>query len=1030
MKFVFVKPLLYLLFTLLHVSSREIYTCKESTCPLEWIADTWCRWECMDPSCNYDSPDTDSLTVNERFLSSDCAGWCDCDFSKLANGECDEECNGYVCGYDLGDCGYCSSGCTEEMLTNDKCDSECNNWACRFDNNGCGWCAEGCFLEDLSDSVCKAECNNYDCLWDNYACIDSYCSEGCYPDWLWNGRCDDACNNLACDYDSGECSCSIGCNSGVYSEETCRYDSYGVIDDPCAVSSCDFKHGACGNCALGCYNEDLGNGICNEECNNKDCYYDFLDCRCNPYCDAVYDPSTGGLTEPSACWYGCFSSSCQFYGGWCYDIYVSTAIINSIQLGDWDAVYWPDGCWYFWDLYYLEYYGERCEPKSYLDTKECFSCVGLVDIQFPNCLRNNDTHCLICDSVMVMDVCAPKLTTCPLGYQDWYSLGSFFSDTLLICMVEPTNYSPNFYRYFYVDADASPESGYGTGSESDPMKTLNYALVSVYAKFTKIILKNNADHVLENDNLVSSPFILDAIDPLNTINKLKFFEIHILGEDPNNYARVLWKGKMKITPKSVRFYIKNVDFIGNKILRDCEEWYCLYCPHVEVFKDQYVDDRWYDVYYWTYIDMYGRTCSDYNDEILFNFANEVYLENVEFSGFRHEFNTLIKASSIFSLTNVNFSYLQPAAGGSVIDYSCENNCKSADMNFTNGIVTELGFGYEARYSGNIGSFFYGKGYHSVYIKDVDFNWNFAYTNSQSSYPASLFYSEEFLGQIKIIDCNFDYNFVNHLIYIDASLLIYLDYEIVNLVSNAYAQLHFELKNVRFSNTYSSESFFTYLMKKTVQNIEISNVTIEKVTGGNGIFFNIQNSGTLTEIDKVGETRSILLTFDYPTYYYTPPQYVQIVNFTISDVTAGDVMFNIDNIPNLLLENIKIYNVADGYKKNIDDLIDIFSLNSQYLSRHMVPSELPSSKCKQVTSIINIYELSLKNIEIYSTSGTTKSGAAGLFISSIENKASLENINIHDIAGNSTYAIALYISDALLVQVNDLSIQNVIIAMGV
>jgi len=663
MKVVLIKPPLYLLFTLLQVSSREIYTCKESTCRLEWIADTWCHSACMDPSCNYDSFDTDSLTVNERFLSSDCKSACPytgCAASKLENGECDERCNNYECGYDLGDCGYCASGCTEEMLTSDKCDSECNNLACRFDNNDCGWCAEGCFLEDLSDSICKAECNNYNCLWDNYACIDYYCSEGCYPDWLSNDRCDDVCNNLACDYDSGECSCSIGCNIDVYSEETCRYDSDRVINDPCAVSSCDFKHGACGNCAPGCYNEDLGNGVCNEECNNVYCYYDFLDCQCDPYCDAVYDRLTGKLTEPSTCLNACLTLSCQFHSFYCDDIYSRTAIINSIQLGDWDAIYSPNSCVNFSDLSDLENNtsNETCTPQSRLDTIECFSCAGLVDKSFPNCLRNNDTHCLICDSVMVMDVCAPTLSECPLGNQDMHDLGSLFSDTLLMCMIEPTNYSPNYYRYFYVDADASPESGYGTGSESDPMKTLNYALVSVYAKFTKIILKNNADHVLENDNLVTSPFILDTSDPLNTINKLKFFEIHILGEDSNNYARVLWKGKMKITPKSARFYIRNVVFIGNKILLDCEEWFCLYCPDIKEFMKDFIDNNWY----YFYNDPYGDTCGNYKDEILFNFANEAYLENVEFSGFRHQFNTLIKASSIFSLTNMRFSYLQPKAG--------------------------------------------------------------------------------------------------------------------------------------------------------------------------------------------------------------------------------------------------------------------------------------------------------------------------------------------------------------------------------
>jgi len=49
----------------------------------------------------------------------------------------------------------------------------------------------------------------------------------------------------------------------------------------------------------------------------------------------------------------------------------------------------------------------------------------------------------------------------------------------------------------------------------------------------------------------------------------------------------------------------------------------------------------------------------------------------------------------------------------------------------------------------------------------------------------------------------------------------------------------------------------------------------------------------------------------------------------------------------------------------------------------------------------------------------------LQISSIETTLSLENINIHDITGTFAYAIALDVSEALMVQIIDLSIQNII-----
>jgi hypothetical protein len=50
---------------------------------------------------------------------------------------CDYACNIAACGFDHGDCGVCSAGCTYAKFSNGSCDAACNNEACAYDNYDC-----------------------------------------------------------------------------------------------------------------------------------------------------------------------------------------------------------------------------------------------------------------------------------------------------------------------------------------------------------------------------------------------------------------------------------------------------------------------------------------------------------------------------------------------------------------------------------------------------------------------------------------------------------------------------------------------------------------------------------------------------------------------------------------------------------------------------------------------------------------------------------------------------------------------------
>ena len=49
---------------------------------------------------------------------------------------------------------------------------------------------------------------------------------------------------------------------------------------------------AAGDCAPGCDSTMLSNGICDSECNNPACTYDFGDCSCAIGCLSYYNHSS------------------------------------------------------------------------------------------------------------------------------------------------------------------------------------------------------------------------------------------------------------------------------------------------------------------------------------------------------------------------------------------------------------------------------------------------------------------------------------------------------------------------------------------------------------------------------------------------------------------------------------------------------------------------------------------------------------------------------------------------------------------
>ena len=577
---------MFILFGFLKLVSSfsGLFPCDTSQCPISILGDHICDLSCNIPLCCYDyltDANSDCLLITGFDSNSDCYTLClyHCDPSLLNNGVCDSQCNTRECAWDQGDCGYCAPGCTLDLLTNGICDPVCENALCMLDNYACGLCAPGCFAENLNSAVCIPECWVTSCeMVENNPCFTSS-APVCSRSLLVNGYCDEECNSPLYAYDMGACLCEEGCNLGLTYNEACL-----GLDDPCASSNCGFKSGKCGDCAVLCYEEMLGDGLCDEECNNYECQYDLMDCGCAPGCSSVYDE--GWVWDTSGA-EACMVPACEYnYGpGFPNAFLVREHILTQVIHRNWslNTLVSHTGC----DTSELEACdaGLACNVGSECYDQAGMYCMGVNANGAPNCLRYAEDRCMVCEGVMIMHVCTQEVEECPYGYQSQLEITQLFDETSitnLLCLRSPEVFNRQKYKEYYVKGADIPEST-GSGTSTDPFNSLYFAFTKVYATFTKIIL-SSGDYYYQIDNSLVTPLVLNKYDPLNIDSFLEFYELWIIG-DPISMSVIYWKEKLMISSLFYKTYIQNIIFKGDLILRNnCTEgWdFCYYCPILAV----------------------------------------------------------------------------------------------------------------------------------------------------------------------------------------------------------------------------------------------------------------------------------------------------------------------------------------------------------------------------------------------------------------------------------------------------------------
>jgi hypothetical protein len=123
------------------------YICPHSIVTLPQRMNGRCDLLCMHASCNFDSLDEIDATLHKE--NSDCLQTClvsalNCTLSMLGDMMCDEgmiyiECNTQACGWDWGDCGFCSPSCTALDIKRNPltCIEDCNTQSCYYQNGIC-----------------------------------------------------------------------------------------------------------------------------------------------------------------------------------------------------------------------------------------------------------------------------------------------------------------------------------------------------------------------------------------------------------------------------------------------------------------------------------------------------------------------------------------------------------------------------------------------------------------------------------------------------------------------------------------------------------------------------------------------------------------------------------------------------------------------------------------------------------------------------------------------------------------------------
>ena len=894
-----------------NVDDISPFECSDYICPSYMKENSDCDLLCMSPACNYDSSDEKSKDYKARFLSSGCLTNCiesSCSLDNLGDGTCDSSCNTQECGFDLGDCGYCASGCyqnyTDEswdnLLSNNQKDLACNTSICMYDNNQYGWCAVGCFKADLESSTLNPSCNNPSCNYQDLKNSESFCSPSCSPEMEQDAFCQEACNTEACNWDNSTCLCKAGCTETMLLDSTCH--------EECNNTDCGLQNGVCGDCAPGCFLYMLGDGTCQDSCNVEGCDYDYGDCQCAPGCKSFLNVQTGEWVWESGCNEYCLVEDCLFNYGGCSDGFL-------IRASFYYGVLQEDLAEVFETSYCTEQYvnctkdvlrtsDSSKSASDYCKSKACLYSMGQT-VSDGNCKRakeSSESECFLCkSSPQILSTCLAS-KDCPEGLSNYTGLYSIFNHTA-VCLKE-ASYS---HKNNYFEINLSP-SGTSENIIAD-------AFMKTTRKYVKIKLAAGNYYygkASETNDIFNIP-----LSPLTPSITLGIKEIIIEGEKDNRPTIYLSSNIMRIHSKAESLIIRYINFNGSLSLdSNCKTESCTYCPYYsKVYENLYINDRSSLID----ISQYSSGCDSFSSSkfITVESGSSLQLEEVGVYNFQQQYSSFIYSEGKVSLVNVDFNKVQSASSGFFIYVYGEDS----SFTYVNGKVSGVNYGYEYRNDIEQSGFFYADSSDSVEFEDIEFDSNFVLVGSDQSVSSYFIKFSDVTGTVAFLGCNFTRSVAYGLIYFDSSAVSYSSYSIDKYGNiDKYSQFHLAVKNSYFNDVGSFECILCVKMSNIVQNILITGCTFKEIFNAEKGIINIQNDGTYSSLETEGAW-----SYVNDELGYIQSRKIEITDTSFQEIYYSGNLIEITENPKILIQNVSFSNCMQSEIKNFTQEILIKSL---------------------------------------------------------------------------------------------------------
>ncbi|CAG9323996.1 unnamed protein product [Blepharisma stoltei] len=945
----------------------------------------------MNQGCNFDGGDCEYY----------CTYTLGC--TLKSNGVCDSSCDLAYCGYDHGDCGYCSDGCSLEFLQDTACHQECSNSLCNFNNYECE-CNPGCQYSMLGNGVCDWTCMNYYCQYDGGDCWDSSCSSGCTGYLLTNYYCDPECNTPSCFYDNGDCLCAAGCYPDLLEN--------GICDPVCSTAPCNFDNYLCGDCATDCFNDMINNGFCDSECYNEGCGYDGNDC---PTCASGCFNSDLGLCKPE-----CLVLDCDFDLNCIEPNIIQSSFYAQIAAHDWNypvntpnSCYAKHGCSLNYNNFDWHCQDACSNADCFFDYFQCwsYSCYDLNNCGF--CATSNSKMCGYCLNKQFYNYCVDN---CPRYYTPYY----YYKMDVVICAPVLDGSTEEIPDESFISANDVEQ---GDGSIDSPYNSLSYGLSQLAWKYSVVYLMrgiHNLTQVIDDDYLLEAT----ASRPLyRTSNKLVQITIKPL------YCSIYSHPDCVNDDESITIIVdtlpiaidiltnvtfENIIFDGStKFSPFCTD--CDYCKATTSDDGVITDDHGNTLDSNSYVPQ--STCDEFHNTNFFEIGSNgiLYLNNVEINNFRQQYNSIVTLKGgILDMSLVSFYNIMSKPNSGVI---VSNACSSdycGELHFINSSVSLLNNGYEVNDAVDLAGFMVLNQIKYVKFEDITIEYNLVNSIDPESSTKAMFTFNEILN-LTVLNSVFQYNFNYDALFFINQYKLDMPLEIDDNKKLVYENLiNIWIENALFQNNSAiTSSTFIIQFNRDLQNILINNCTfLNNYSEDDGII-DISYKGKLIQEYISGDSRVTTLDSGQKIKADFPAKSITLKNLNFTKNTFGGSGISLSNLPNLYILNSTWNGNGDNLNEDANTVTINYmkSLGYLYINSSVV-SALPSCKSVISTTSINNFIFHCNTIsQNYCTQNN-----AGLALTNCLNQTILRNSVFSDnkSSGNSI-ALAATMSSALVLK---------------